>query len=308
MSSNVSSSGTGPSYQTNFSSSPTDPELDPQAAEKALQALNDGTFQSCADIMKQFEDSYNGGPVGSKGGGGDNWDWATSQKPPVKPWWQTYEPIAAYRDNCEISLFHQWDSNIINAPTVKLWACFFGVQTGYSDPNKQGPDPMSKHDGLYYHDPGYNVQPQDTQDTISQMIAGLKGKIEIIESNILGVAGNPAEVQKLNALRCQMTVGLNAANRLNDWRDAVMAWNSRAQVSNYDMLHPNSYGDGYKGPLSFNGTFPLNKDNAQEREDDLWTKIGAGPNNNDPYPRPPFDPFELALTCLQTCRELSNPL
>lgn len=304
MSTTVSNSGAGSSGQANFSSSPTDPELDPQAAEKALQALNDGTFSNIKQEMQQWKTLYDGKPTGSGGGSLDQYNYATSQTPPVKPWWQTYEPIAAINDNCSFSPFHQFDQNIVNGPTVTLWACFFGVQTGYADPNKQGAD-WGGHDGEYYHDSSYTVS--NPTDSISQMISALKGKIDIIDTNILGVSNDPEKVQKLNVLRCQVQTGLDAAVKLDNWRNSVMAWNARAGVSNYDMLKPCKYGDGYSGPKYYYGDFSTQEDNAQQREDFLWTKIGAGPNNNDPYPRPPFDPFELAAACYQTCSDMSNP-
>ena len=85
-----------------------------------------------------------------------------------------------------------------------------------------------------------------------------------------------------------------------------MAWNVRAGVSNYDMLKPDKYKDGYSTDhLGINwGSTTMD---ANDRENLLWSKMKAGPNNDDPYPRPPFDPIQLALVCYQTCKDLSSP-
>jgi hypothetical protein len=310
MSSSVIGSGDGPTYGSNFSSSPTDPELDPKAAEKALQALNDPQIGNIAAVMYEFYKSYNDGPPGGGVGGKyslDNWNYCKDH-PGVKPWWQTYEPIAGYDDNTPWCPFDNYDQNIVNAPTVKLWACLFGIKTGYSDPNTEG---AGSSPGEYHHDPAFTVHDDHTKDSVSMMIQALKGKIDIIDSNILGVAGNPDQVQKLNALRCQIQVGLDSAVRLDNWRNQVEAWMTRAfgKGGCYDMLKPDKYqGDYYTGHISpTQGHFDTHADNANEREDYLYSVLASGPNSSDPFPRPPFDPFELAISCYNSLNSLNDP-
>ena len=62
--------------------------------------------------------------------------------------------------------------------------------------------------------------------------------------------------------------------------------------------------DGYK--MDYPGIQSLGWDN---QPDDAWAYVAqySGPNHDDPYPRPPFNPIQLALDCLQTCQTLANP-
>lgn len=305
MTTSVSGYGSEPSYNSNSSSDPADPELDPVAAAEALSKLyNDPTFKDIAGHMGKMQEDINNGPYGSAPRG--NWDSATDK---MTSWWCQYEPISGFCENCGPTLY--WDENIVNAPTVTLWASFFGVQTGYSDPSTEGGcSPFHSPDG--HHDPGYTVQ--QPNDSIGQMLQAMKGKIDTINTNLLGVSNNPALVAKYNALRVQMEKGLSAASQLNDWKNSVMAWARNSGVADqqpdgsysyYNILKtPCATKDGYK--MDYPGIQSLGWDN---QPDDAWAYVAqySGPNHDDPYPRPPFNPIQLAMDCLQTCQTLANP-